>query len=256
MKRKTTFHPYPNTVLFFILYFAKNRDFVFRVAHTTEVLIPEGIKVTLEKFGYQKVATLADSVDTASRDGDKVFRESLADNGVQVLTTETFQTDDTDFTTQLTRIKALNPDAIFLSAQHRETIRVLAQACQLGISQDTSIISFLLSIDEIQQVGDATEGVITFTNWVITADIPGNRAFIANYIAKYGMQPSAWAVYILAEAISNAQSMDSVGIRDALAEIKYFDTVLGQFSFDAQGDPIFDVKVLIVKDGELVLFDN
>ncbi len=234
--------------MFFTLYFAKNRDFVFRVAHTTEVLIPEGIKVTLEKFGYQKVATLADSVDTVSRDGDKVFRESLADNGVQVLTTETFQTDDTDFTTQLTRIKALNPDAIFLSAQHRETIRVLAQARQLGISQDTSIISFLLSIDEIQQVGDAAEGVITFTNWVITADIPGNRAFIANYIAKYGMQPSAWAVqsyaavYILAEAISNVQSMDSVGIRDALAEIKYFDTVLGQFSFYAQGDPIFDVK--------------
>ena len=51
------------------------------------------------------------------------------------------------------------------------------------------------------------------------------------------MEPSVWAaqpyaaVYILAEAISDAQSTDSTAIRDALANITDFDTILGKFSF-------------------------
>ncbi len=53
-------------------------------------------------------------------------------------------------------------------------------------------------------------GTFTFTDWVSTADTPGNQAFVKNYTAKYGMEPSVWAaqpyaaVYILAEAIKNA----------------------------------------------------
>ena len=75
---------------------------------------------------------------------------------------------------------------------------------------------------------------------------PGNQAFVQNYTAKYGMEPSVWAaqpyaaVYILAEAIKNAQSTDSKAIAAALAEIKDFDTILGKFSFDANGDAIYD----------------
>ena len=178
-----------------------------------------------------------------------------------MLTTETFETEDTDFSNQLVRIKALEPDAIFVSAQHRETIRMLTQARELGISQDTTIVSFLLSIDEIQQVGDAAEGVITFTDWVRTADTPGNQAFVENYTAKYGMEPSVWAaqpyaaVYILAEAIRNAQSTDSKAIAATLSKIKDFDTILGKFSFDSNGDAIYDPVVLIVKNGKLEVFE-
>lgn len=235
--------------------------FIFRGCNTTNSLIPPGIKITQEKLGYQKVVTIADSIDFAARDADEVFRKSLTDNGVEVLTTETFKTGDTDFSNQLTRINALAPDAIFVSAQHRETIRILTQASELGISQDTSIVSFLLSIDEIQQVGDAAEGVITFTDWVKTADTPQNQAFVENYTAKYGMEPSAWAaqpyaaVYTLAEAIRNAESTDSEAIAAALAEIKNFDTVLGKFSFAPNGDAIYDPVVLIVKNGKLEVFE-
>ena len=59
----------------------------------------------------------------------------------------------------------------------------------------------------------------------------------------------------LAEAIKNAESLDAVGIRNALAEIQAFDTILGKFSFDANGDPIYDPVVLIVRDGNLEVFN-
>lgn len=239
----------------------KDRDFVFRASHTTDGLIPEGVKLTQQKLGYQKVATIADTVDTAARNADEVFRKALAENGVTVLATEELATGEVDFRPQLTRIKALAPDAIFVSAQQIEVIHILKQAREIGIPAETLIISFILSIDEIQRVGEAAEGAITFTDWVSTADTPGNQAFVQNYTAKYGMEPSVWAaqpyaaVYILAEAIKNAESPDAAGIATALAAIKDFDTILGKFAFDPNGDPIYDPVALIVRDGKFKVFE-
>ena len=148
-----------------------------------------------------------------------------------------------------------------MSAQQIEVIKILTQGRELGIPVDVPFISLVLSIDEIQSAGDAAEGAITFTDWVSTTDTPGNQAFVENYTAKYGMEPSVWAaqpyaaVYILVEAIRNAQSTDSEAIAAALAEIKDFDTILGKFSFDSNGDPIYDPVVLIVKNGKLEIFE-
>lgn len=236
-------------------------DFIFRASHTTEILIPDGVKLTQEKLGYQQVATIADSVDLFSRDSDALFKKTFADSGIEVVASETFVTGDTDFSAQLTRIKESNPDVIFVSAQQIEVIEILTQGRQLGIPSEVPFISIVLSVDEIQKAGDAAEGAITFTDWVSTADTPGNQAFVQNYTAKYGMEPSVWAaqpyaaVYILAEAISNAQSTDSTAIRDALANIIDFDTILGKLSFNAVGDAVYDPVVLIVKDGELQVFE-
>ena len=236
-------------------------NFIFRTSHPTDVLIPGGVKVTQEKLGYQRVATINDTVDHASRDGDAVFKKTFADSGIEVVASETFATGDTDFSTQLTRIKDSNPDAIFVSAQQIEVIEILTQGRELGIPSEIPFISIVLSVDEIQRAGDAAEGSITFTDWVSTADTPGNQAFVQNYTTKYGMEPSVWAaqpyaaVYILAEAISDAQSTDSTAIRDALANITDFDTILGKFSFNTVGDANYDPVVLIVKNGELQVFE-
>ena len=69
------------------------------------------------------------------------------------------------------------------------------------------------------------------------------------------LQASYAAVHILAEAIKNAQATDSISIRDALANIKDLDTVLGKFSFNADGDAVYAPRALIVKDGTLQPFE-
>ena len=63
-----------------------------------------------------------------------------------------------------------------------------------------------------------------------------------NYAAR-----SYAAFYIFAEALANTQSTDPAAIRDALASIRDFDTILGSFSFDANGDAVYDAKILIVR---------
>ena len=237
-------------------------DSIFRIAPTTDVLIPSGIRITQEKLGYQKVATIYDEADLFSADSEAVVKEALAVNGIEILTTETFQTGETDFSAQLTRIKDSNPDAIFISAPVIETPEILVQGRQLGIPAEVPfLITFTLASSQIEPAGDAAEGAITFTSWISTADTPGNQAFVQNYRAAYGIEPDVWAaqsyasVYILAKAIADAQSTDPSAIRDALANITDLDTILGKFSFNAVGDAVYDPIVLIVKDGQFQVFE-
>ena len=200
-----------------------------------------------------------DETDLFSTDRDKALQEAFTAIGVEVLTTEVFQSGDTDFSVQLTQIKALNPDAIFVSALPPEKPGILIQAHELGIS--VPIIISSLTSTEVESAGAAAEGAITFIGWLPTDDTPGNQAFVENYNAAYGMVPNGTApgpyaaMYILAEAIKNAQSTDSTAIRDALADIRDFDTILGKFSFNADGDAVYAQRVLIVKDGTLQPFE-
>ena len=234
-------------------------DFVFRVALTTDVLTPSGIEATQTKLNYQTAATIYDEVDFFATDADAAVQEVLADNGVEVLITETFQGGDTDFSEQLARIQALNPDVIFVSSLPPEKPGILTQGHQLGIAAPF-IIRTLTGAD-VQAAGAAAEGAMTFIGWGAAVDTPENQAFVENYNAKFGMEPNNYAarsyatLHILAEAIANAQSTDAASIRDALANIKDFNTIVGKFSFNTDGDAVYDAKVLIVEDGELVLFE-
>ncbi len=234
-------------------------DFVFRVALTTDILIPRGIEVTQTKLGYQRVATMYDETDLFSTDGDASVQEVLAAKEIEVITTETFQGGDTDFSEQLTRIQTVNPDVIFVSCLSPDKPGILMQGHELGIS--APFIVRTLTAADVQAAGAAAEGAITFVGWGTAVDTPGNKAFVENYSAKFGMEPTNYAarsyatLHVLAAAIVNAQSTDSAALRDALASIRDFDTIFGKFSFDANGDAVYDEKVLIVKDGKLVRFE-
>ena len=244
-------------------------DFLFRASLTVDRYVPGGVEITQAQLGYKRVATIFDETDVFSQSSDEVIRDALVANGVEVLATETFQTSDTDFSAQLMRIKALNPEAIFISSQAANMADILIQGRQGGIPVEVPFITSLtLTIDEIKRAGAAAEGVIAFTAWSSMADTPGNRVFVENYTAKYGVEPNVFAaqsyasVYILTKAILDAhlapgfEVLDSQGIRDALRKIRDFDTVLGKFSFDDVGDGVYNPAVLIVKDGKFEVFGS
>ena len=234
-------------------------DYVFRIALTTDKLIPNGIAATHAKLAYQNVATLYDEDDAFSRDGDTAVQETLAELNVNVLITETFNSGDTDFTEQLTRIKALNPDAIFLSSLSQEKAPVLIQAQELGITAQFIIRTF--TENNVAASGEAAEGAITFVGWGKAVDTQINQEFIKNYSDAYGIAPNNYvaraytALHVLAEGIRNAASHTSQDIRDALAQVSDFETVFGTFSFDEVGDAVYEPKILIVKNGRLELFE-
>ena len=156
----------------------------------------------------------------------------------------------------------MEPDALFVSALSVEMTQVIIQAGALGIPDTVQLIVPDLTAAEIQQAGAAAEGAIAFTGWTSLSNIPGNQDFIQKYHAKYKIEKvEPWAaqsyatLYILVNAIMNAPTKDSAAIRDALAQTMDFPTILGNFSFDENGEAVYDPVVLEVKGGALQLFE-
>jgi len=237
-------------------------DYIFRAGLATDKLVPPGIMATQEQLGYKKVATIYDHTDAYSTSGHEEIQKALMANGVEILTMQTCEKGDTDFSQQLTEIMKMTPDALFISTLSQEMIGIIMQAHELGVSEALNIIALEVSDHEVQKAGAAADGVITFTAWSSMAATPGNQAFIQSYQAKYGMEAEPWAaqayatLHILANAMAKARSTDPAMIRDVLAQTMDFPTVLGNFSFDPNGEAVYDPIVLMVKDGKLQPFET
>ena len=239
-------------------------DFIFRTSLVTNISIPSGLTATHQNLGYKKVALIYDEIDVFSKNNNEVLKGALEAIGVEILIMETFQTGDTDFSRQLTNIVATKPDALFISALSQEIAGVVAHTAEVGVPDSIDIIVPDLTINEVQKAGDAAEGAIGFIGWSINSDAPGNQSFVRNYRAKYGIQPDPWAaqsyatLYVLANAIKMAQSTEATAIRDALAQTQDFPTILGKsgaYSFNPDGDALYDQIVVIVKDREFQFFE-
>ena len=236
-------------------------DANFRAGLITARLNPPGVRATHAALGYQTAVTMYDEADTYSTIGHGDLVRALADVGVDILGTEAFEGGATDFSDELTRIKELNPEAIFVSSLSSEMDDILIKGRELGIPASVRFIIPELGDGEAAAAGKAAEGAISFTGWSIFASTPGNQAFIENYRAAYGADPDTWAaqsyatLHILNEAGARAGSAAPMAIAEALRNIS-LDTILGSFSFDGNGDAIYEPHVHIVKDGKLVPFDG
>ena len=236
-------------------------DYIFRTGLATDLINPNGVAATHEKLGYQKVATIYNAGDAYSTSSNEEIAKALTTSGVEILTQEAFETGDTDFSQQFTNIMNLSPDAVFISALAKDLAPIMVQGRATGIPETVPFIVAELSSKEVIEAGAAAEGAITFTAWSSLANTPGNQAFIESYQTKYGIEAEPWAaqayatLHILANAMMTAESTDAAAIRDALAATMDFPTVLGNFSFDANGEAMYAPVVLVVKDGKLQPFE-
>ncbi len=237
-------------------------DFIFRDSLTEAVVIPHTIKVAKEKFGLKKVAVFYGNDDAFTKGGYEAFMKALKDNGLQILTEQTFAKGDRDFSPQLTQIKAKHPDAIIVSALVEEASGIVSQARQLGIPAAVPIIggNGFNSPALIKNAGEAAEGVMMGAAWNASSTLPLNKKFVEAFTARYGNPPDQFAaqayagVHIAYEAIKKAGSTTNhKAIRSALTRIKDLDTVLGKFSFTTGRDAGCTPVVQIVKEGKFTV---
>ncbi len=220
-------------------------DFIFRVSLPEAVVVPNTVRAARERLGIRKVAVLYGNDDAFTKAGYEAFKKALGENGVEIVSEQTFAKGDRDFSPQLTQVRGLNPDAIVVSALVDEASGIVSQARQLGIPAKVRIIggNGFNSPALIKNAGEAAEGVIVGASWNVTSINPVNQQFVFAFTKKYGTAPDQFAaqayagVKIAYEAVSHAGSApDRRAIRDALARIRDMDTVLGKFSFTAGRD--------------------
>lgn len=233
-------------------------NYIFRAALAVDKMNPAGVKATRAQLGYERAAMIYDDADVYSTSSNEHLTAALEELGVEVLTTQTFRAGGADLSPQLQAIMEAEPDVLFISGLPPDMVQIMIQGREMGI--DAQYIAIQLSRHEVGMAGDAAEGAITFVAW--HKDNPDNRHFVGSYRETYGIDPDPWAAqsyaafFILYAAIAEAESTEAAAIRDTLALTKDFDTNLGSFSFDENGEAVYEPVVLVVKHSNLEVFGS
>ena len=196
----------------------------------------------------------------------KYWQERFEELGGKVVLDDTYTQGDTDFSAQITRLKALSPqpDCMYVAALQASDAGAIAKQLR-----DAGITLPMVGGDgydgpELVGVGGkGAENVFFTTHAFISADKGSDRmkAFIAAYNAEYKTDPeSAFAalgydaVYMMADAIKRANSTDPKAIRDALAATKGFVGVTGTVTYQPGiRVPQKSVTIIAIVNGQYTL---
>lgn len=228
-------------------------NYVFRTTPSDALQSDVAGRYFLNILGYKNLAILYATNDYSQGLAFGV-RDVYNQYGGNIVAEETFMVGDKDFRTQLTRIAATHPDAIYIPDYTVEMAQILEQASQLGI--DLPFLSGDGFNDPMvyELAGDYTNGVVyTGSSQAVASTLLTD--FTNAYSAMYnGDQPDTFAtnaydaMYILAAAIDRADSADRTAIRDQVAATKDFVGANGVLNFAANGDLVASQGVYLVVD--------
>ncbi len=139
-----------------------------------------------DKLGAKKAAILYDVSDDYSQGLREFFTMNFTKKGGEIVADESFNAGDVDFRPQLSKIKAANPDIIFMPYFFKEVALSANQARELGINQVMMGGDGWPSEQLISMGGKAVEGSY-FVNHLDYAD-PAVADYKARYLAKYGKE--------------------------------------------------------------------
>ncbi|MET3697607.1 branched-chain amino acid transport system substrate-binding protein [Bacillus oleivorans] len=236
-------------------------DYVFRDSIPESLAIPASVQKAVEKLGVKKVAIMYGNDDVFTKAGYDSMKQAAEDLGLEIVTTQTFQKGQSDYKAQLTEIKDLAPDLILCSALYNEGAVIMKQARDIGIDVPFVGGNGFNSPQVIEIAGDAANGLIVATPWFTGNESEKVQEFVTAYKEEYGKEPDQFAaqaydgLYIVAEALKKAGEADRDKLRDALAETKDFEGVLGTISFDEEGDVVMDPIVLTIQDGAFGIYE-
>ncbi len=236
-------------------------DYIFRNAIPGKLAIPQTVEKAQKKLGFKKVAVMYSNNNDQMVGENKIYQEEFKKQGIEVVDTETFADKDTDFSAQLTKIQAANPDVIAIAGLYQEGALIVKKAREMGMNQPIIGNNGFNSPEYIKQAGAAADGTMVATPWNPERQSDKTQNFRKAYVAKYGHEPDQFAaqaydaMYIIHEAVEKSgTTTDRKKFRDALAQIKDFEGVTGKFSFDDHRDPAMDLDILMIKDGKWVPF--
>jgi len=229
--------------------------YMFRNCATNPMQVSQLADYVLKNFNFQKFAMLFENTDYG-RGIAEVFGASVRQAGKQVVAEEAYNIGDTDFYSQLTKIKNLGPDALLIGGNLTEGSQIARQARELGLNVQLLGLGGLSSPEFDQLCDGANEGLICTSYFEVGTDDPLVKKFVEAYEKKFGKPPEMFAaaayeaVYIAEEAIKNAGEHKNLAewrqaVRDALANIKDLPGVQGPTTFDEKGQA--DKKVYIVQ---------
>jgi branched-chain amino acid transport system substrate-binding protein len=188
------------------------------------------------------------------------FEQRARELGLEVLGRDKLNPRESDYTTILTKIKAMNPGALYYGGVQQAAVKLAVQANEIMPDVPKLGGDGVYSVSFPNDAGRAAE------NWYATIAAPYSigepqaQEWVEAYTAKFGQKPQAYAltaynaVLVLEDAVArivnDGVEINRDNVRD-YAQTTVLPTLQGTISFDENGDLAEKViSVFQVKDGQ------
>jgi branched-chain amino acid transport system substrate-binding protein len=219
-------------------------DYIFRVCFIDSFQGAVMAKFAANTLGAKTAAILGDVNSAYSKGLTEVFEREFTKLGGSIVKKQSYTQNDPDFKAQLTSIRAVNPDVIYIPGYYGQVGIIAKQAREVGMTMP------LLGGDgwdspEIWPLGGPALKN-TFISNHYTSDNPAAEVqnFVKTYGAKYGGEPDSMAVLaydaakLLVDAMKRAGGSSGAALRDAIASTKDFPGVTGHITLNEKRDAV------------------
>lgn len=237
---------------------AKGHKYLFRLNATSAMMSAKYGQELCTRVKPKSVAFITINDDFGRLEIDN-YTKILGACGVEIKGNEFYNRNDTDFTVALTKLRALNPDAIYVSAINTsQGATIYRQARQTGFKGTLIASAGNMNPKLVELAGPALEGVYSLSLYAPDSDNPMLKEWTAQYGKMFKNQPAfigtlgAQAVRVLAGAADKAgASRDHDKIAAALKSNSW-PTVLGNIKFDENGQAHQNLYLIRVQNGQIV----
>ena len=217
-------------------------DMMFLACFGDNVQAAVGAEYSFEKFGKNAYFLWDKGVEYTTLLG-QYFKSRFTELGGKIVLEDSYDDEATDFSAQITKIKAL-PDQAGLLLRRGDAVqrRPGRQAVPRRRDRpDRSSAATAMTRRTWSTVAGAAANNVFFTTHALmdaTGGTDGIKKFIADYKAEYGNDPeNAFAalgydtVYLLADAVKRAGGTDSAAVKTAIEATKDFKGITGSMTF-------------------------
>lgn len=216
----------------------------------------------IKEEGLEKVAIWVDTAVDFSVAVCAYFADAFTHLGGEVVYEDSFETDWTDFSSLVARLKAQqdagNIDSVYIGAIPGNAGLIVKQIREGGVtvpilSEDGVDTPLLVEVG-----GEHAEGVLFVSHVSLTDPDPLVQNFVKSYEEKFGTKPENGfaalgydTMKLIAEAIEIAVSDDPEKIDENIGKVKDFQGVTGIINYkEGSKVPKKGVSVLVVENGE------
>lgn len=191
------------------------------------------------------------------------FTEELEKAGGKILGRFGVTADQQDFTTELTKVKQLNPDVVYFGGLTNIGVRIRLQMDKLGVDAQFQGTSGIKSDAFLNTLGPLSEGALSFQEGAPVDKLPGGKYFTEQYekagfdggYEAYG--PFAFAAMSLILDKIEAVGPDRKKVRKALNKVKGYESIVGEVSFDDHGqNTVAAITKYVGQDGKWVVWED
>lgn len=229
----------------------KTKDFNYRTCFIDPFQGTVMAKFATAELGVGNAAILIDNSSDYAKGLAQFFKENFVKEGGAVTAEESYLQKDTDFKATLTKIKATNPDFLYVPGYYQEVGLIVKQARELGMNMPIAGGDGWDSAKMPEIAGAAALNNTYFSSLYSPEDSSDiNKNFVAAYEKAYGQKPDVFAALsydsalLVAEAIKNAGSTEPAKISEAMAKINGFSGVSGSVTFDDKHNPVKSAVIL------------